>query len=1093
MSLNVPSDSTIFGAQPERDANGGDAVASFPSTDPGYLQVQWSTLADGRFEPRKLLGRGGFAMVYRAYDRKLKREVALKLPHFKMVSDHSAQKWLRREGLATAALNHNHIVKLFDLHIGEDASYLVCELIEGKSLAEFIQQHPHGCEPKLAANIVLCIADALAHAHDNKVLHRDVKPSNILLDDGTPTQALPFSPRLADFGLASAPSQETLSRTTDNLIGSIHYLPPEVIQGQTDSFTVRGDIYALAAVLYELLTGRQAFSGATIAQIMNQIVQGELTSIRKLRPDVPKDLEAICLQGLATSPAKRYATSALFAKDLQNFLHGKEVIARQPTWFEGMQRAAKRHPAITSASLLVMASVLGFIGLVMVNNRQLETQNISLEAALAEAKRARYQNEQIIYALDMAGATADLQKGDLRSVRTTLERYQDGSSLAKHRDVEWQVLSRKTQRESRLLWQANDALYVASYNSDGRWLAVGGKDATATILDADTGQIVRQWDTGQIEVNAVVFSPDDSILWTTGDDGAVCAWQVETGQQLWRCQVLEAGGKAYNLVSLPKQQHLIVRGGDGLLYCLSIDGQLITDLNAPPADNRSLQKWGNRRLLLTGSTDEELRLIDGKTLQLTKSMVLRRDTTRVASPINAIAVSPDGRLAVTGNRSHQVSLVDLAQWKLLDEITLPDAITNFVFLQPSEQSAAGEAYHLIAGTRQATYYEFIIPADDKLMLHDSWSSSADRTFGMIAHPTRNQVTTLAADGTVRQFKLDNTKNLLYLPGIWNSHSDLSHLLWDKNQHRNGSLQAESMDYLLVTASSQEMTCIDSANPSAAVVIESFEESPFICDDGNGNLWVIRSPTNARRIAWSALQDAIRQKPPGDESVDLPWIEQTLPMMANRPRSDIANAGWLALSRGSNWMGGYDQQEGKVWFSQVDNPAALQTFDFKSVDHIYIEADGRRCWWNSLDDLYCLKLDGSAEPEWVTRLPSRLIQVAQSPDQSLLAIVCGYRECLVWDIERQRQVGSNLLHVREIVDICFSPSGQTLMTLDQDGNLNCWNVTTGRKTYGQDDHAKAHPEHHRGFSCRSQFLLRYHGNDHLQVDRLYSPELSAPTE
>jgi eukaryotic-like serine/threonine-protein kinase len=572
-------DSTIFGKKQQYFGSSNEAAATGGAEDdidtaPNF--TGWGDLADGRFEPLRLLGRGGFAVVYRAFDRKLKRDVALKIPHLRLVPDRQSQQWLLREGHATAALKHPHIVTLYDFQVTGDSGYLVNELVEGPTLAEFISEHPGGCDIRQAVEIVAFIADALEHAHGNEVLHRDVKPSNILLDKNHSVGWLPFSPRLSDFGLASLPSQETLSRPKDSLVGSIQYIPPEVIENPSERFTKQGDIYSLSCILYELLTGKRAFSGSTYSEIINKIVHNNAISLRQLRPAIPKDLAAICYQGMAGSPGKRYARASLLAQDLRNFLNGQPIMARQPSLIEQTRRLIRRHPAVTTACLLVTAALISIITIIGSNNRNLtainETlanTNTSLEQALEREAITRLQNEMIIYSQDMMSAGEDFQANNLQSVRSILSRYSDGAPLADHRDVEWSFLNRQVRISPDVIWKSQAALYVGCYSSDGNLFATAGNDALITILDARSGEVVRQWESGQSEVNGIVFSSDDRWLWTSGDDGTVRAWTVESGEELWQVQAFSDAAMAYDLVYLPQSDCLIVRSVDHRLQAIS--------------------------------------------------------------------------------------------------------------------------------------------------------------------------------------------------------------------------------------------------------------------------------------------------------------------------------------------------------------------------------------------------------------------------------------------------------------------------------------------------------------------------------------------
>jgi serine/threonine protein kinase len=274
----------------------------------------------GRFRVLARLGRGAFGSVYRAHDPQLDREVALKAAHPGTLSRPQAMERFLREGKAAARLCHPQIVPVFDAGCDDGAYYLAMTYLEGLTLAAALaEQRP---DPRRAAAVVRQLAEALDHAHSLGIVHRDVKPANVMLDGQGDAH-------LMDFGLAHLQQNEAEKPThAGAVLGTPAYMAPEQAKGQTGEPLPASDQYSLGAVLYELLCGRPPFDGP--AQIvLFHAVQTAPAAPRRLDPHVPLDLETICLKAMAKQPEDHYPSCGDMADDLRRFLEGEPVRARR--------------------------------------------------------------------------------------------------------------------------------------------------------------------------------------------------------------------------------------------------------------------------------------------------------------------------------------------------------------------------------------------------------------------------------------------------------------------------------------------------------------------------------------------------------------------------------------------------------------------------------------------------------------------------------------------------------------------------------------------------------------------------------------------
>ena len=409
--------------------------ATLPNA-PTDIQSPGTPCSVGRFEIQSTLGQGGFAKVFLARDPHLNRNVALKVPLPHAIADHAARRRFEREAKAAAILSHPGIVPIYEAGEAGLISYIAFEYCPGPTLATWFASQTGPISTSTVAEIVISIADAVAHAHQRGIVHRDLKPNNILLEvedqqgKSTASRRLADRLRVSDFGLAqlSSTSDETLT-VAGSVVGTPGYMSPEQARGDS-TIAPASDVFSLGVMLYQLLTGKRPFSRETQLATLRAIEHDEPPPLTETRSDIPKDLEAICLKCLRKMPNQRYQTAFELCEDLRRWQRGEPIVARSATALEKLSMWRRRNPrlalATSAAIMFLMAGLAGTTWQWRISQRNFkdslsakaEAEAFSKEAmdAAENERAARKQAEKIVQFLGNTYRSPDPAK-DGRDIR----------------------------------------------------------------------------------------------------------------------------------------------------------------------------------------------------------------------------------------------------------------------------------------------------------------------------------------------------------------------------------------------------------------------------------------------------------------------------------------------------------------------------------------------------------------------------------------------------------------------------------------------------------------------------------------------------
>jgi WD40 repeat protein len=461
----------------------------------------------GDYELLEERARGGMGVVYKARQVSLNRVVALKMILSGQLASADDVRRFRLEAEAAANLDHPNIVPIYEVGEHQGQQYFSMKLIEGGSLA---QQAPRlERTPRDVAALMAKVSRAVHFAHQRGILHRDLKPANVLLDaDGTPY--------VTDFGLAKRLQAEASLSPSGAVVGTPAYMPPEQASARKGLSTA-ADVYSLGAVLYECLTGRPPFQAATPLDILLQVLEKEPEPLRRLRTNLDRDLETICLKCLHKEPEHRYPSAEALAEDLERWWRGEPIQARPARPVERAFKWVKRRPAIAGLlAALVILSVTAF-GVGMFQFRQTAD-------ALNEARNNLDESEKNLHLNQIALAQREVQASNFAGAEEILDRCRP-----EFREWEWHFLKRACRPRQRSVSFSE----ASRWSRDGRFLATPD-DTGVRLDDALTGQKLFHFPARNIAVNGVLFSPEGNRLAidAANPDRTVTVWDTTTGKQV---------------------------------------------------------------------------------------------------------------------------------------------------------------------------------------------------------------------------------------------------------------------------------------------------------------------------------------------------------------------------------------------------------------------------------------------------------------------------------------------------------------------------------------------------------------------------------
>jgi WD40 repeat protein len=984
----------------------------------------------GQYRILGVLGQGGMGTVYRAEQQHPRRVVALKVIRPGAESREVARRFAH-EGQVLAWLQHPGIAQVYEAGTADTEHgprpFFAMELVEGLPITRFAQTHALGVRARLELLTKVC--DAVQHAQQKGVIHRDLKPGNILVDESG-------QPKILDFGVARMTDGDvrmtTLHTGAGQLVGTLAYMSPEQVAGDPQALDTRSDVYALGVLCYELLAGRLPLdvSAQSVPQAARAITEEEPTPLSSCRRTFRGDLNTIVTKALEKEKERRYQSASELAADIRRYLADQPVLAQPPTTFYRLWKFARRNkPLVFGVAAAFMALLIGTVATTSQAILATRERNRA-QAAEARALEQRQIAEMRAYAATIAAAHAALNMNDVATARPLL-----AAAAPELRNWEWEYLMARLDVSRQTLVAHQGKVWGVAYHPTQPWLASASHDKTLRLWDLDTGLVLHTFAADARTLRCVAFHPAGNLVAVGTEDGRLLRWDLDA---LTALPALKAGERSVNDV------------------VFSADGQRCVTASV---DNVAIV-WNPE----TGQPEHILQHPDW---------------------VYTVSLTADGRQLATSCRDQHIRIWDTRAGVQLREIPMPHA-TAHVVLHSWPVAYGCQDTQLAAGGADGTIYVFDALTDE--LLHELHGHTA-RVRSLAFHPRQPILASTSDDITLRLWDaargcltatlLGHAMSALHVAfagdgchlatasddhtvKVWDTRTDVLPIsvgtlpnralraaqfmpdgvtlvtggednavrLWDAASGLGLRTLRGHRGFVLSVDASPDGKYVASAGADGAIVIWNAQTGQALqtLSGHTGPVHAVRFSPDGQRL-FSASQDGtLRAWHAGKGSLTAVLLDRAEPLTALDVSPDGAQ---LLLGTSAGKLELRAAADGGLLHARAAHG--------KAITHIAFSRDGSRAVSASRDGTIVVWEIGTLSARSTLRGHEDVVTMATfSPDGSRIASVSYDRTLRLWDVNSALCLLVLRAHDDYAWTALFSPDGQRLISTDK--HIRIWDTT-----------------------------------------------------
>jgi WD40 repeat protein len=944
----------------------------------------------GPFRIVREVGRGGMGVVYEAVQEPLGRRVALKVLPPEYARRPGFRERFQREAAAAARLHHTNIVPVFASGECDGTLFFAMQYIDGRTAAELLAAPRGGTAPagraREVARLGLQAAEALAYAHAHGILHRDVKPANLLVDEQETLW-------VADFGLAKAEGSDDLTGTGE-LVGTLRFLAPERFEGVCDA---RSDVYALGVTLYELLALRPAFDEADRLQLVQRIGQGA-EPLRRRAPWVPADLETVVHKALTVEPAGRYATARELAEDLRRFLDDQPVRARRLGPWGRLRRWARRRPAVAALlALVALVSAAGLAGVLLAYGQAVRAEKTARDEAKRaddKAAEAQLKEKEALWQAHLARLgriDAQLLANDHAGALQVLDQLSP-----EYRGWEYGYLRRRIEGTPLILRGHEQGVTAVCYSSDGTRLASASLDRTVKLWDAKSGAQIATLRGHTHFVFRVAYSPDGTQLASASDDKTVKLWDAKSGAEI---ATLRGHTASVLSVAYSPDGTRLASGSEDKTVKLwdAKSGAEVATLRGHTASVLSVAySPDGSRLASAAAGDDGIKLWDARSG--TEIATLRGH----GGGVHAVCYSPDGTRLASASEDKTVKLWD---------------------------AQSGAEIATLRGHTESVHSVAYSPDGSRLA-----SASWDRTVKLWDAKSGAQIATLRGH-------TDSVRSVAYSPDgtrLASGSGDQTVKFWDA---------ISSPQFATLRGHTSSVCSVAYSPDGSRLASASLDRTVKLWDAKIGaQIATLRGHTDfVFRVAYSP--DGTRLASASQDHTIKLWDAKSGAQIATlRGHTDSVDA--VAFSPDGTRLasvGGALHKPGQVKIWDAHSGAELASLRGHAdwVRSVVYSPDGTHLATASNDTTVKI-WDAHSGVEFATLRghTEGVFSVAYSPDGTRLASASADQTVRLWDASSGAEIATLRGHTAAVRSLAFSPDGTRLVSVSDDDTVKVWHVLTG---------------------------------------------------